>query len=751
LRAALPLVGAAALLLALGCGSASAPDGDFENAKRAPGEDGLGARGGGSPVVAAAPPAEAEIADDKPADMKLAAPEKAEADGRSMNGDKAPEGKKGNDEGGERVRKWFPEAFLWQPMVETDAAGQASIDVKVPDQLTSWRVLALAHTRDGRQAGALASFDSRLPIYVDPVVPGWLHAGDRLVLPVQVANATDAPLSTTLTVQASGALSGNGGGTVTLEGGASLVRSVSLVADGAGAAKVSAVLSGADAVIREIPVTPSGRPVSTVRGGVVSGEREFPIPSVERSDPTTQRLSVLVFPGPLAVLQSELERGGDAASPASAAYGFAVTSAWRSLAARVGAEVDEKALRRKQIVAWQRVVPWGRSPDGGAAADLLLGLRDAEGDELATSMRDRLVQTLVASQNGDGSWTRQAQGTVQEMIVQTALAVHALPASAEGPRFRARGAILRNLPVVKDGFTAAVVLSSGLVEGDARKPLEDLVIAAVPDGAGGRDVAIPASVVDAWGNPPSSAEMAAFCALALAGRADLPWRGDLVARLMSGYDADAGFGAGGADPIALEAVLSQLPGVDKPVDVALLVDGVEVSRGKLDPSQPKVPAVLGAMPHGGGHTAKIVVSPQVPGLAWVATSEDWVAWDGTERSPGVDLEIATQPLKVGRESTLTLTVDAPSGLPIEIVQGLPAGTVVDPASLAAMSDRVTSFQIHPDRVEMVLRSFAPGEVMTLPIGVQPAFAGRFTTVPMSIGPVIGRKSEMAPMVWNVAP
>ena len=43
------------------------------------------------------------------------------------------------------VRQWFPEAFLWQPRVVTNEQGMATLEVRVPDQLTSWRVLALAH------------------------------------------------------------------------------------------------------------------------------------------------------------------------------------------------------------------------------------------------------------------------------------------------------------------------------------------------------------------------------------------------------------------------------------------------------------------------------------------------------------------------------------------------------------------------------------------------------------------------------
>ncbi len=61
----------------------------------------------------------------------------------------------------------------------TDESGQATVPVRVPDRLTRWRVLALAHSRSGAQAGAVTSFAGTLPTYVDPVVPAFLRTGTR--------------------------------------------------------------------------------------------------------------------------------------------------------------------------------------------------------------------------------------------------------------------------------------------------------------------------------------------------------------------------------------------------------------------------------------------------------------------------------------------------------------------------------------------------------------------------------------------
>jgi hypothetical protein len=102
------------------------------------------------------------------------------------------------------VRSWFPETLLFEPSVVTDASGKAEVPVIVPDRLTTWRVLALAHSRQGAQAGALASFDSRMDAYVDAVAPGFLVVGDEALVPVQVVNTTDEALKTALTLSALG-------------------------------------------------------------------------------------------------------------------------------------------------------------------------------------------------------------------------------------------------------------------------------------------------------------------------------------------------------------------------------------------------------------------------------------------------------------------------------------------------------------------------------------------------------------------
>jgi len=672
-------------------------------------------------------------------------------EGESEPDEAEDDSENGDDGGGDEVRRWFPEAFLWQPIVETDASGTATVEVRVPDTLTTWRVLALAHTKTGQQAGTVATFDSRLPLYVEPVVPGWLYAGDRIDLPVMVVNTTDAAVTAPLEVRADGALSGAATGPITLAAGGSDVRRVPITASGTGAATVHASLGDADAAVREIPVIPAGRPVEGTRGGLLSGPRTFTLVGPEGADPVSQELAVLVFPGPLAVVQAEVGRAASESGVYAwdAAYGYALAAEIESLAGRAGVEIDEKALRRLRILAWQRVVPHGRAPDHGQAADLLAAMRDTGDQEPAETMKKRLVRVVIDGQRADGTWARQPSAPLQVVIAQTAFAVRTLPEEETGPRLRAAGALERFAREIKDPYTASLVLASGVVEGDLAADLKKIIVDATTENAeGARTIAVPGEVLDPWLGYPSTSQVLAWSALALAEAEDVPWRGDLVSQLMGGYEGARGFGAGAADVIALEAVTRLLPGLDQPVTVTLTLDGKEVARQALDPSQPKEPAVLLAKPGARDPQIGLTVEPAVPGLVYVASLASWVPWTGDEQLYGVEVEVEAEPFRVGHDSTITLYLSAPSGYTLTVDQGLPAGVTVDELALAEV-DGLVDRRVSTDRVTLETRKFRAGEVIEVPLVVRPAFAGRFSTGPLVVSAGSPR-AALAPLTWVVA-
>ncbi|MBT3221767.1 MAG: hypothetical protein HN348_22035, partial [Proteobacteria bacterium] len=250
-----------------------------------------------------------------------------------------------------------------------------------------------------------------------------------------------------------------------------------------------------------------------------------------------------------------------------------------------------------------------------------------------------------------------------------------------------------------------------------------------------------------WGYRPSRSEYLAWVTLALLHKEDIQWRGDLVAELMERYDATWGFRAGAADAIALEAVARALPGVDKPVTVVMTLNGQEVARAEVDPSQPKVPAVLTARPKAANPEIGLRTETSVAGLAYTMTLHSWVPWTGQEALAGVDVEVDIDPLQVGRDSQITFKLAAPAGVSVLIEQGIPAGTYVSSDAFTSQW-QLESWDIMTDRVRFETRTFKAGEILEVPLVVRPAFAGKYATVPLRVE-VEGETADLAPLKWTV--
>ncbi len=104
------------------------------------------------------------------------------------------------------VRSDFNPLAHWSPAVATDAQGRATVEVKLPDNLTRYRVTLVA-VAGGQQFGKAASaITARLPLMVRPSAPRFLNFGDRFELPVVVQNQTDEPMTVDVAVRATNAM-----------------------------------------------------------------------------------------------------------------------------------------------------------------------------------------------------------------------------------------------------------------------------------------------------------------------------------------------------------------------------------------------------------------------------------------------------------------------------------------------------------------------------------------------------------------
>ncbi len=212
----------------------------------------------------------------------------------------------GGDFGGQfEVRKTFADTAGWFPHVETGESGEAIVRVKLPDNLTTWRLTAhgVSTTALVGQSRASILVRKKLLLRVDP--PRFLVQGDTLTLPAVVHNHSTEMREVEVAVDAQG-LGKRDPSRATVKvpaGGVALTDHV-LNATEHGRIKFEARAQadgGVDALNAEFGVLPRGLRMNEGRSGVIDSARgpdqggTFVIPPEVM--PGTARLRILLHPG----------------------------------------------------------------------------------------------------------------------------------------------------------------------------------------------------------------------------------------------------------------------------------------------------------------------------------------------------------------------------------------------------------------------------------------------------------------------
>ncbi len=89
-----------------------------------------------------------------------------------------------------QVREDFRDTAAWFPDLVTDANGLAQVEVRWPDNLTTWRLTARAATADTQVGSALASVAVSKDLVLRLATPRFFRVGDQLTLAAIVQNRT---------------------------------------------------------------------------------------------------------------------------------------------------------------------------------------------------------------------------------------------------------------------------------------------------------------------------------------------------------------------------------------------------------------------------------------------------------------------------------------------------------------------------------------------------------------------------------
>ncbi|HJX33591.1 MAG TPA: alpha-2-macroglobulin family protein [Desulfatiglandales bacterium] len=117
--------------------------------------------------------------------------------------------KKGADPAGDGgvelgLRSVFKFVSYWNPSIKIDAQGNASIEFELPDNLTGWRILAMAVTPTDRMGLGEGHFAVNRPTEIRPVMPNQVIEGDGFQSGFSIMNRTDKTRELTVTITARG-------------------------------------------------------------------------------------------------------------------------------------------------------------------------------------------------------------------------------------------------------------------------------------------------------------------------------------------------------------------------------------------------------------------------------------------------------------------------------------------------------------------------------------------------------------------
>jgi alpha-2-macroglobulin len=104
-----------------------------------------------------------------------------------------------------RLRENFNALAVFAPSVRTDVNGKAQVPVKLPDNLTRYRVMAVAVAGGSQFGMGESAITARLPLMARPSAPRFLNFGDTFELPIILQNQTDSPMTVDVAVRASNA------------------------------------------------------------------------------------------------------------------------------------------------------------------------------------------------------------------------------------------------------------------------------------------------------------------------------------------------------------------------------------------------------------------------------------------------------------------------------------------------------------------------------------------------------------------
>lgn len=99
------------------------------------------------------------------------------------------------------TRKNFEETAFFYPQLHADSTGKFSFEFTIPDAVTQWNWMSLAHSKDLLMGKQIATVITQKKLMVQPNVPRFFMEGDQLELATKIANLTENEISGTVRLE----------------------------------------------------------------------------------------------------------------------------------------------------------------------------------------------------------------------------------------------------------------------------------------------------------------------------------------------------------------------------------------------------------------------------------------------------------------------------------------------------------------------------------------------------------------------
>lgn len=107
-----------------------------------------------------------------------------------------------------KIRKNFNETVFFFPELRTDSSGAIEFSFTMPEALTKWKFMALAHTKEAAFGSSTKEIITQKELMVQPNAPRFLREGDKMEFSAKVVNLTDKEMTGTAEFQLFNATTG---------------------------------------------------------------------------------------------------------------------------------------------------------------------------------------------------------------------------------------------------------------------------------------------------------------------------------------------------------------------------------------------------------------------------------------------------------------------------------------------------------------------------------------------------------------